>query len=81
MARGKYGGTRGGVHTTPNPSGSGWVNQVNGRVTTTHHTKANAEKAGRDQAVDRKAEHVIHRRDGTIGERNSYGNDPADRKG
>lgn len=80
MAKGGS-GTRGGVHTTTNPDGKGWVNQVNGRVTSNHRTKENAEKAGRDQSIDRGAEHVIHRRDGTIGERNSYGNDPSDRKG
>lgn len=81
MARGRRSGTRGAVHTTTKPSGSGWENQVNGRVTSTHRTKENAEKAGREQAIDRKTEHVIHNRDGKIGERNSYGNDPPDRKG
>jgi hypothetical protein len=74
-------GTRGAVHTTTNPNGSGWANQRNGQVISTHRTKENAEKAGRDQAQDRQTEHVIHKRDGTIGERNSYGNDPSDRKG
>jgi hypothetical protein len=74
-------GTRGAVHTTTNPDGKGWVNQVNGRVMSTHHTKANAEEAGRKQAIRRETEHVIHRENGTIGERNSYGNDPRDRKG
>jgi len=74
-------GTRGGVHTTPNPEGSGWANQVYGRVTTTHRTKATAERAGRGQAMDRHTEHVVHKRDGTISERNSYGDDPPERKG
>lgn len=74
-------GTSGSVHTTTNPNGSGWVNQVDGHVTSTHRTKENAEKAGRKQAEDRSTEHVIHKRDGTIGERNSYGNDPKSRPG
>lgn len=81
MARGGRSGTRGAVHTTTKHGGSGWVNQVDGRVTSTHRTKENAEKAGREQARHRETEHVVHKRDGTIGERNSYGNDPADRKG
>jgi hypothetical protein len=38
-------------------------------------------KAGRDLARSRKTEHVIHNLDGKIGERNSYGNDPASRPG
>src|SRR4051812_49125029 len=32
-------------------------------------------------SVTTAAEHVIHNMDGTISERNSYGNDPADRPG
>ena len=28
-----------------------------------------------------KVEHLVHKRDGTIGERNSYGNDPSASKG
>ena len=46
-----------------------------------HDTKDEAVKAGRELARDRKTEHVIHRVDGKIGERNSYGNDPAHRSG
>jgi hypothetical protein len=37
--------------------------------------------AGREEAIRRKTEHVIYNQDGTIGERNSYGSDPADRLG
>jgi hypothetical protein len=47
----------------------------------THDTKAAAVAAGRDEARRRRTEHVIHNEDGTIGERNSYGNDPRDRPG
>jgi hypothetical protein len=32
-------------------------------------------------AIRRKVEHLVHKRDGTIGERNSYGNDPPSRPG
>ena len=60
-----------------------WKNrpQGNDRSSSTHRTKAEAEKAGREMAKDRKVEHVIKKLDGTIGERNSYGNDPKKSKG
>lgn len=60
-----------------------WKNrpQGNDRASSTHRTKAEAEKAGREMAKDRKVEHVIKKLDGTIGERNSYGNDPKKSKG
>ena len=44
-------------------------------------TKDAAVAAGRKEAMQRKTEHVIHSMDGTIAERNSYGNDPASRPG
>jgi hypothetical protein len=69
------------VHTVPNPTGNGWVNEVDGKVTSHHHKQSTAIDAGRDQAIDRKAEHVIHGRNGMIREKNSYGNDPYPPKG
>ena len=67
---------RGWVHTTH--KGGRWVNEVEGnqRASSSHETKAEAEQRGREIARNRKTEHVIHKKDGTIGERNSYGNDP-----
>ena len=41
-----------------------------------HATKAEAVKRGRELAIAAKTEHLIHNMDGTIAERNSYGNDP-----
>jgi hypothetical protein len=79
MANGGKGGTRGAVHTVP--TDSGWANTKNGRVLSEHRKKTNAEETGRKQAIRGETEHVIHRENGTIGERNSYGNDPKDRKG
>ena len=79
MTRGGRSGTSGAVHTVP--SGSGWADRVNGRTVSEHRKKEPAEKAGRSEAIDRKTEHVIHNRGGEIGERNSYGNDPKNRKG
>ena len=43
--------------------------------------KETAVPAGRKEAIERKTEHTIHNADGTIGQKNSYGNDPPERKG
>ncbi len=61
-----------------------WANTIEGEDQSpsgTHETKEAAVAAGRAEAMRRKTEHVIHNEDGTIGERNSYGGDPADRLG
>jgi len=69
------------VHTVPH--GNGWANRREGsdRVSKTFPTKSDAQAAGRETARNDKTEHVIHKKDGTIGERNSYGNDPYPPKG
>jgi hypothetical protein len=69
------------VHTV-HADGS-WRNTLEGAdaLPGTYETKADAVEAGREEARRRKTEHVIHNEDGTIGERNSYGADPADRPG
>lgn len=66
----------GGVHTTPAPHGAGWVNQSEGKELSRHGTKREAVAAGREAARAQQVEHTIHRKDGRIGARNSYGNDP-----
>jgi hypothetical protein len=55
-----------------------WLNEVEGnsRASNSAETKAEAQAKGREMARARKVEHLIHKLDGTIGERNSYGNDP-----
>lgn len=59
-----------------------WVNEIEGNGSTSSHaTKEDAVAAGRAQAKQSKTEHVTHNDDGTISERNSYGNDPASRPG
>ena len=58
------------VHTVP--AEKGWRNRAGTRPISNHRTKALARKAGRKQAIERKAEHLIHRRDGSVGERHSY---------
>ena len=66
----------GGVHTVPSPVGKGWWNKVDGKVVSRHPRKEDAVDAGREIARGLKVEHTIHLSDGTIGEKNSYGNDP-----
>ena len=66
---------RGWVHTV-HREGS-WMNEIEGEgALSMHRTKDEAVAAGRETARARRTEHVIHNLDGTIAERNSYGNDP-----
>lgn len=69
------------IHTVP--ADDGWANRRAGgqRATSVHGTKAEAEASGRAAAKKDGVEHLIHRKNGTIGERNSYGNDPHPPKG
>jgi uncharacterized protein DUF2188 len=64
------------VHTVPNSAGKGWVNKVGGEVVSRHRTQDNAANKGRAIARQNQSEHAIHRSDGTIGRKNSYGPDP-----
>jgi hypothetical protein len=66
----------GGVHTVPSPAGGGGWNKVDGKVVSRHRLKENAVEAGREVARRLKVEHTMHLSDGSIGEKNSYGNDP-----
>ena len=63
--------------------GGVWKNRVQGnqRASSTHDTKAQAQAAGRDMAKGRSTEHIIKKMDGTIGEKNSHGNDSHPPKG
>jgi Uncharacterized protein conserved in bacteria (DUF2188) len=69
------------VHTVP--YGEGWVDKVEGKssVSNAAATKAEAQKCGRDMAMKSRVEHHIHKKDGTVGQRSSYGNDPRRSKG
>ena len=60
-----------------------WVNVREGsdRAVSRADTKADAQAAGRQQAMKDKVEHVIHNKDGQIGQKSSYGNDPRRSKG
>ena len=67
----------GGVHTVLAPVRMRvWCNRVDGRIATVHLGKASAVALGRELAIVYRKEHTIHRRDGVITEKNSYGRDP-----
>lgn len=57
-----------------------WRNRIEGHeeLPGEHGTRAEAVTAGRDEARDRRVEHIVHNLDGTIGERNTHGHDPRD---
>ena len=52
------------------------IGEGNARVTSIHRTQAEAIEAGRRIARAEQAELIIHRLDGRIRDRDSYGNDP-----
>jgi hypothetical protein len=60
------------------PNGGQWAVQREGatRATSLHPTQAAAIEAGRQHAINRSAELVIHRPNGQIRDSDSYGNDP-----
>jgi len=60
-----------------------WINVQEGedKPMSGGSTKKEAVASGRRQAISDKVEHVIHKMDGTIAEKNSYGHDPRDVKG
>ena len=73
--------TKGDVHTIHRDGK--WFNEIEGnqRASNSADTKSEAQAKGREMAQQRKVEHHVHKLDGTIGERNSYGNDPRRSKG
>ncbi|MFQ2844948.1 MULTISPECIES: DUF2188 domain-containing protein [Mycobacterium] len=60
-----------------------WKSKVEGnsRAAHTGGTKADQQAIGRQMAKDRGVEHMVRKLDGSIGEKNSYGNDPHHPKG
>lgn len=71
------------VHTTFNKAAGNWRNISEGasKPSKVFETKAQAQAAGRQIAINNKVEHLVHKVNGQIGERNSYGNDPRKSKG
>ena len=70
------------VHVVPRSDGQ-WGVRVAGnqKSSSVHKTQAEAISAGRGKAIASKSEMLIHRQNGRIRERNSYGNDPYPPKG
>jgi hypothetical protein len=65
-----------GIHTTTNPKGTGWANQSNGVVLSTHEFKSIAIDDGKMLAKRHGMQHTIHRRDGTVLQTKSYERTP-----
>ncbi len=59
------------------PHGKDWAvrGENNERATSIHETQSEAERAAREIAIRQRSEVVIHRRDGRIRDKDSYGND------
>lgn len=63
------------IHIVPN--NGRWAVKPEGKpVVSTHRTQQAAENAGRPIARQNQSELVTHRRDGTIRDSDSFGNDP-----
>ena len=64
-------------HVVPNPSG-GWSVKKGGaeRASKVFKTQVDAIDYAKEQAKKAHSELYVHRKDGTIRERDSYGNDP-----
>ena len=64
------------VHVVPHPDG--WATKREGasRAGVVTDTQAQAIERAREQARRQQVEVVIHRKDGTIRDSDSYGNDP-----
>jgi hypothetical protein len=65
-----------GIHTTTNPQGTGWVNQANGNVLSSHRTKKVAIATGRLTAKRHGTQLTVHRKDGTVINTRSYAVSP-----
>lgn len=63
---------KGDIHTVKHDDG--WANRPEGneRVSNVAPTKTEAQATGREMAIERGVEHVVHNADGKIGERNTY---------
>lgn len=64
-------------HVVPHDGEWAVRGERNSRATAIYQTQAEAIKAARNIAINNKSEIVIHRPDGTIRDKDSYGNDPA----
>jgi len=74
---------QGDVHVVYRDVGKQWRVEVTGnkRASGTHTAKTAAVDQGRRLAMRKKSELVVHKQDGKIGERRSYGHDPYPSRG
>ncbi len=63
-------------HVVPADGEWGVRGEGNERLTSRHGTQADAIEAAREIAINQQSEVVIHRSDGRIRDKDSYGNDP-----
>ncbi len=63
-------------HVVPADGEWGGRGEGNSRLTSIHDTQSDAIDAARDIAINQRSEVVIHRPDGRIRDKDSYGNDP-----
>ncbi len=63
-------------HVVPYKSDWAVRGEKNSRVTSVHENKPQAIDAARDIAMRNRSEVVIHRKDGIITDKDSYGRDP-----
>ena len=68
-------------HVVPHPRGWAVRGAGNQRATSVHPTQSDAIPIARRIAINNRSEMFIHRPDGQIRDRNSYGNDPNPPKG
>lgn len=68
-------------HVVPHDGEWAVRGEGNARVTSIHATQGDAERAARAIAINQQGEVVIHRPDGRIRDKNSYGHDPYPPKG
>lgn len=61
-----------GIHTITNPKGTGWANQADGVILSTHRAKTSAVAEARLLAKRHGANLTIHRRDGSVMRTQSY---------
>jgi hypothetical protein len=63
-------------HVVPVSGVWGVRGEGNSRLTSIHDTQADAIETARDIAINQRSEVVIHRPDGRIRDKDSYGHDP-----
>ena len=68
-------------HVVPHDEGWAVKGEGNQRATSIHRAQREAIEAARETAIKQKSEMFIHRSNGQIRERNTYGKDPYPPKG